>query len=233
MPETVASGRAVLFDLDDTLYPERRFILSGFAAVADAVERRTGRPRRDVFRALVQALRDGQRFTALQAMCRGCGVPEALVPALTEVIRRHRPRLRLPDSSRRALAQLRGAWGIGIVTNGRPAVQAAKVEALGLAPLVDVVVFADECAPGGKPAVPPFAAALRRLGAEPARSVFVGDRLDTDVAGARAAGLWTLLFARRSGPAPGLPMPDRIVASLAEVPAAAADLVSSGGPGDH
>ena len=27
--------RAVLFDLDDTLYPQRRFILSGFAVVAN------------------------------------------------------------------------------------------------------------------------------------------------------------------------------------------------------
>lgn len=32
---------AVLFDLDDTLYRERRFMLSGFAAVAEAVAERT------------------------------------------------------------------------------------------------------------------------------------------------------------------------------------------------
>jgi HAD superfamily hydrolase (TIGR01450 family) len=43
----------------------------------------------------------------------------------------------------------------------------------------------------GKPAAQPFLTALDRLGADPARTraLVVGDRLDSDVAGARAAGL--------------------------------------------
>lgn len=64
-------------------------------------------------------------------------------------------------------------------------------------PGTGAVVAAIEAATGaiainvGKPAAQPFLTALDRLGAAPgmARALVVGDRLDSDVAGARAAGL--------------------------------------------
>ena len=36
--------KVVAFDLDDTLYPEREYAFSGFAAVAEAFEQRLGEP---------------------------------------------------------------------------------------------------------------------------------------------------------------------------------------------
>ena len=39
---------AVVFDLDDTLYPERSYVLSGFSAVADWAERTLAIPRATV-----------------------------------------------------------------------------------------------------------------------------------------------------------------------------------------
>jgi ribonucleotide monophosphatase NagD (HAD superfamily) len=50
----------------------------------------------------------------------------------------------------------------------------------------------------GKPHAPIFTAALERLGQpDPARVLMIGDSLDHDVAGARRAGMLTLLL--RSG----------------------------------
>ncbi len=45
----------------------------------------------------------------------------------------------------------------------------------------------------GKPGAAMFHTALRRLGTEPANTVMIGDRLNTDVAGAQAVGLRTAL----------------------------------------
>lgn len=66
----------------------------------------------------------------------------------------------------------------------------------GLWPGTGAVVAAVEAATGavaenlGKPAAQPFLTALERLGAGPAsRTLVVGDRLDSDLAGAAAAGL--------------------------------------------
>jgi HAD superfamily hydrolase (TIGR01509 family) len=47
----------------------------------------------------------------------------------------------------------------------------------------------------GKPEPHLFAEAARRLAIEPARLVMVGDQLETDIAGARAAGIDAALLA--------------------------------------
>lgn len=46
----------------------------------------------------------------------------------------------------------------------------------------------------GKPGAPMFREALRRLGTTPDETLMVGDRLDTDIAGAQAVGLHTALM---------------------------------------
>ena len=220
--------RAVVFDLDDTLYSERRFILSGFAAVAATVEQ-LGPPRREVFRTLVKALREGRRQEAFQAICARYGLSEDLVASWVAIVRSHRPRLKLPRQTRRVLTALAPGWAIGVVTNGIPAVQARKVEALGLAELVDAVVFASEHGSGrGKPDPEPYLTCLTRLGVVPMRSVFVGNDADIDVGGARAVGMWTVRVARRSEWVPEAPREsdaDQVVPDLASVPTALSRLV--------
>lgn len=222
------STRAIIFDLDDTLYRERRFVLSGFAAVARALEKQLGVPRDESFRLLARAMREGHRATALQRLCRTYRLREDIVPRLVDVIRAHRPRLRLPRETRAVLEALRADWRIAILTNGVPAVQARKVRALGLAPLVEHVVFACEYSAEGKPDRTVFMEALHRLGTPEAETVFVGDDPWCDIAGARRVGLPTIRIHRagRDG-APVSPQneADVVVRRLAEVPAAAARLL--------
>lgn len=219
--------RSIVFDLDDTLYPERRFVLSGFAAVARHLEKQLGVPRRESFRALLGALRQGRRSWALQALCDELGVAEAMVPRLVSVIRTHRPHLRLPVASAALLAALRPKWQIAVLTNGLPAVQARKIRALGLAPLVDHVVFACEHSAHGKPDKAPFMETLHRLRAEAHETVLVGDDPWCDIAGARRVGLRTIRLEGRLRRRDVLPVAeaDVVVGSLREVAAAAERLV--------
>jgi len=85
----------------------------------------------------------------------------------------------------------------------------------GLAPLLDGAVCSAEVG-AAKPDPLPFRRALALVGeTDPAAAWHVGDRLDEDVDGARAAGLTPVLLARA-----GEPVPDgvRAIASLAELP---------------
>ncbi len=59
----------------------------------------------------------------------------------------------------------------------------------------------------GKPEPPLFEMARERLGFPPAHCVMIGDRPDTDIAGARRAGMGAALV-RTGRFAPGLPWPD-------------------------
>jgi putative hydrolase of the HAD superfamily len=216
--------RAIVFDLDDTLYRERRFAISGYAAVARHVERTFAVPACEVFRVLVQALRRERRATAFQAACARFRLDAASSATWLDVYRSHPPRLRLPRSSRDLLARLRGGWRLGVLTNGLPRVQRAKVEALGLERLVDAVVYAEEHgARTGKPDPAAFLEVASRLGVTPACSVLVGDDPVRDVAGARATGMRAVWL--RSGRA-GTPDggADAVIGRLAELPAALARL---------
>lgn len=219
--------RAIIFDLDDTLYPERRFALSGYAAVARFVEQENGVPAREAFRVLRLALAHGMRSRAFQALAGHASLPTETVEQCRAVYRRHRPSLRLPEASRKALFRARRSWRVGLLTNGLPDVQRAKVAALGLAPLVDCIVYAHEVGPG-KPDPAVFLATCAALSVTPERAVMAGDDPWCDVDGARSAGLRAIrvkrgwhrrIAAGATGPA------DETVRTIADVPEAARRLI--------
>jgi putative hydrolase of the HAD superfamily len=211
--------RCVLFDLDETLYPERRFLLSGCRAVAVALESVRGVPRRESFAFMQHWIRRHGRERVLQALCRHYVLPRTWVEDMVDIIRRHSPDICLPAASVQVLESLRAAGlRLGIVTNGVPDVQRRKVAALRVAPLVDGVIYAEDHAPGGKPHPAVFARALLRLQVSAAATVFVGDHPVKDVGGAAAAGLQTVWLTRR--PLRDAVAADAVVEHIAAVPEA-------------
>ena len=222
MPEP----KAVIFDLDDTLYSRHRFVHSGFRAVADHLERSRGINRREALAVLGRASRSGSR-RELQACAEHFSLSPAVVPELVQVIREHTPALRLPRSSRLALEALRGDWRLAIVTNGPADQQARKVEALGLQSFVNCVVYADERGSGrAKPKREPFLTAARQLGVAVSRAIFVGDDSVCDIFGAARVGMKTIhvtRYLRAYAPASNA---DATVTTLADVPAIAGCLTA-------
>jgi len=210
---------AVIFDLDDTLYPERRFALSGYAAVATQVAADTGMPARVIYRFLVARFRRAGREGLLQALCAAYALPVADIPRYVEIIRTHAPRLRHPRQTLAALSTLRArGHRLGVLTNGLPSTQRGKVAALAMERQVDAVIYAQECAPAGKPAAVCFITALHRLGVEASRAVFVGDHPEKDIAGAHAVGLRTVWMRTSASSVTAVP-PDAIARTIGDVPA--------------
>ena len=112
----------------------------------------------------------------------------------------------------------KAARPIGIVTNGPTEVQRAKLDLLGIDHLVDFVLVSEEFGvPKPDPAI--FREALRLAGVRPQEAIFVGDSIEFDMAGARAAGIPTVWVNRHQRPwtAPG-PPPTRQIRSLVDLP---------------
>ena len=86
----------------------------------------------------------------------------------------------------------------------------------GLLELVDGVVTSAEVG-AAKPDPAVFERALELVGVGPERAVHVGDSVEADVRGARAAGIRAVLVRRDGGPAPHASA--HVVRSLNEVPA--------------
>jgi putative hydrolase of the HAD superfamily len=77
---------------------------------------------------------------------------------------------------------------VGVLTNGSTAQQNAKLAAIGLTDLVDVVRTSEDLG-AGKPAPEAYLKTCAALAVEPAATLMIGDNPDLDVTAARAAGL--------------------------------------------
>jgi putative hydrolase of the HAD superfamily len=88
--------------------------------------------------------------------------------------------------------------GVGVISNGREELQAEKLEILGISQWVSSdAVFISQAVGMAKPDPALFEYACGRLCTTPARCVYVGDAWDTDVVGARAAGMPCVWLNRR------------------------------------
>jgi putative hydrolase of the HAD superfamily len=104
-----------------------------------------------------------------------------------------RPARQLASTSHALLDALRDrGLKLGLVSNAfdPPWLLHRDLEQLGVAERLDVAVFSSEVG-RRKPDPAIFEQALGRLAVEPARALFVGDTLATDVAGAGALGMHT------------------------------------------
>ena len=224
--ERLAKRRGLIFDLDDTLYPRERFIRSGFAAVANDLQRRHGVPAGLVFKILSRSFTQGATGREFQVVCAELNLATKEIPYMLRVFRAHKPNLWLPYESSETLRKLRAdGWRLAILTNGLPSVQAAKVAALALAPMVDTVVYAEAAAPGGKPDAAAFQAVLDRLDLPADRCVMVGDDPNCDIAGARAAHLRTIRLARPDVAVTPGNEADLVIGNIADVPKLAGGLL--------
>jgi putative hydrolase of the HAD superfamily len=103
-----------------------------------------------------------------------------------------------PDA-RPALEVVRSnGWRIAILTNGSTPQQNAKLEAIGLADLVDVVCCSDSLGVS-KPNPQAYLLTCQALGVDPADTLMIGDNLALDVLAPRAAGLTAHHLDRTTG----------------------------------
>ena len=183
---------AVLFDLDDTLYPQAEFLAGAWRAVAAESAALGGLTTEQVLEALQEVAAEGSdRGRIIDRAFERLGRTDIDVAPFLAAFRCHAPaRLRLYPGARLALRSLRAYVPIGLVTDGDPAVQHSKLSALGLEGAFDVIVFSDELGrEHRKPDPLPFTTAIAALGVEGQGVVYIGDRYDKDVVGATAAGL--------------------------------------------
>lgn len=183
-------ARALIIDLDDTLYDERSYVLSGFRAVAGEIAQRFPPVAAEGLFAEMLAELDahgrGRVFDRVLAHA-GLGADPELVASLVAAYRGHRPQIALWPGVAHALKDLARDHRLAVITDGLPLMQRRKAEALGVASLVEEVLYCWEHeAPKPDPAC--YVEALRRLDASPAETVVIGDNPGHDMAAARAVG---------------------------------------------
>lgn len=140
--------RAIVFDLDDTLFPEREYAWSGFRAVAGAFANDLGDVSETV--ADLQRLFDSEKrprvFDALLTERFG-EVDQNLLLKMIDIYRRHPPVITPYPDVEAALTRLGGRFKLGLITDGRSYTQWAKIDALRLRPRFDHIIVTSDLRP--------------------------------------------------------------------------------------
>jgi putative hydrolase of the HAD superfamily len=195
------SIKAVIFDLDDTLYPERECAFSGFAAVATAFEGQLGDPPGTIaqLKALFHTEHRPRVFDALLAQ-RGMPDDEQLIARMIETYRHHVPKISLYPDADAALTRLRPQYKLGLISDGRIVTQTLKLKALGLQPRLDKIIVTSELGPGyEKPDPRAFESMAESPAIEHAQCVYVADNAAKDFVAPNALGWTTVRIVRPDG----------------------------------
>lgn len=193
--------RAVVFDLDDTLYLEQDYVLSGFRAVAGWAERRWLIPADDTYQELRRLFREGVRGDTFDCWLRGRGMwRKRTVQQMVKVYRGHNPQIRPSTGVPLLLVTLGRQYRLGLVSDGPPQAQQRKLAALGLADRFHAIVWSDELGlKARKPSPRPFKKVLGDLAVSADEAVYVGDNPDKDFLGARRIGMATVRIRHPEG----------------------------------
>jgi putative hydrolase of the HAD superfamily len=216
----------VVFDLDDTLYPERSFVESAFRAVGVHALDRWGI--RDLGNACLSAADAGVRGSVFQHAYRDV-VGAELTPdnahELLRVYREHQPE-HLPwhPDALETVKLLHGRLPLALLSDGYLPTQANKARALGLERWIDQPLFTESLGrEHWKPSTKGFELIMSRH--HPGSTfVYVGDNPTKDFIAPRALGWRTFHITRPTGTYVGCEVradrsADHQVMSLLQIPA--------------
>ena len=208
----------MFLDLDDTIFDHSLTCRDALARVRSRYRVLRGKPMDAVWREYARLLDDThgsvmagrrtpedarvERFRRLGDWA-GDPIPLAAAREVAEAYHRYYTKFRreVPGATA-AVRRLKQHSRIGIVTNNTVAEQSEKLAFLGLDRAVDLLVTSEEVG-SAKPDPRIFRAALVRADTAAADAVMIGDRWESDVVGALAAGIRPVWFNRFGLTRPG------------------------------
>lgn len=122
----------IVFDLDDTLFDDRTFVLSGFKYVSAYLSSLLNLDQNEIFKALEEEL-NIQRTQVFDRFLEKKGIfSRTIVSKCLSIYRGHDPEIKLFSDADSCLTRLKG-FPLYVVTDGNKIVQKKKFLALGLA----------------------------------------------------------------------------------------------------
>jgi putative hydrolase of the HAD superfamily len=219
--------QAVFFDLDDTLYPERQFIRSGYRAAAEKLRKDYSRHEtfEDWLWERFLAGRSDRAFDALNDHFH-LNLNEWRIARLVEAYRFHFPDDIAPFAGVwELLSRLDRSCRLGLITDGPARMQQNKIDALGLSDILEesLILLTDTLGPDcAKPNPAAFLLAAERLAMPPEALAYVADNPAKDFIAPNALGWLTIQYLREGQihvhkPAPPAGEPKVIVHSDEEL----------------
>lgn len=191
--------KAVIFDMDDTLYPEYEYVLSGFKAVNDYLEEKSifG-----FFKIAVQLFERGERgkiFNDTLNILKVSYCKEDIF-RLIQIYRNHKPAIQLFTDAQEILVKLQNRLPLGLISDGYLEAQRNKVEALKLDQFFRKIILTDELGRDKwKPSPDSYQMMHNYFNVQHEELIYIGDNVSKDFVTANKLGWTTVQIIRNSG----------------------------------
>jgi len=196
-------NRVIIFDLDDTLFPEWQYVLSGFRAV-DQYLCQSNRCAEAAFYNAAKGLFDGGSrgniFDLALAQI-NLASEKTFVADLVRVYREHKPTITLHEDALWALDHFHSrGHTFGLISDGFLIAQQNKFAALGIAKYFAATVFSDAFGRDAwKPSPIPYQKIMEQIPGPPSDFIYIADNPKKDFITARKLGWSTLHIDRPDG----------------------------------
>ncbi|CAM4097443.1 haloacid dehalogenase [Bacillus manliponensis] len=192
--------RAIVFDMDDTLYNEKDYVVSGLKAVDNwFVEnhRQTG-----FYHTAIELFNQGERKFIFNKVLEELDVlyEECLISSMIEHYRSHEPNITLSEEAEWVLDNLFPSVKVGLISDGYLVTQEQKVKALKLPERLHSIILTDQLGKEyWKPSRVPYEEMSKSLQVSSYQCVYIGDNLTKDFVTAKKLGWTTVHINRKDG----------------------------------
>ncbi|WP_212936819.1 HAD family hydrolase [Bacillus hominis] len=192
--------KAIVFDMDDTLYKEKDYVVSGFKAVDDWIKENYKKI--GFYNIAIQLFDSGERKFVFNKTLEKLNIDydEKLISNLIEQYRSHTPDIQLLEEADWVLNNLINNVKIGLISDGYLVAQERKVNALKLKERFHSIILTDKLGREyWKPSQIPYEKISKELQVPHQQCVYIGDNLSKDFITAKKLNWITIHINREDG----------------------------------
>lgn len=191
--------KAVVFDMDDTLYPEKEFVKSGFKAIDVFL---CNKGIEGFYKKAIELFEKDFKGKIFDEVLDALNVSydNTYIEKLIEVYRNHEPKIQLSPDTKQVLKVLGEKYSLALITDGYLQTQRNKVKSLGIESYFDKIVFTDEYGrENWKPSKLPYEIVKKHFDINHNDLVYIGDNVKKDFISAKKLGWTTIQVEREDG----------------------------------
>lgn len=192
--------KAIIFDMDDTLYYEKDYVYSGMLAVDMWIKLRF--QVNGFYQIAIELFESGEKgfiFNKTMELL-NISYDESLIRQMIKTYRTHQPNIQLLDDAKWVLNHLSNDVKLGLISDGYLNVQANKVQALRLKGRFHSIILSDRFGKENwKPSRVPYDHAIMDLKVAHNECIYIGDNVTKDFITARKLGWKTIHIERGNG----------------------------------
>lgn len=184
----------IVFDLDDTLYPEITYVQSGIKAVAETLSAETFLDSRVLYEEALEELNKNGRGEIFDNVLKKYDIySKKKVQSLVTAYRMHDAKISIDKQTLLTLQTLKKSFPLYLVTDGNKVVQANKIKALGIENLFKKVFITHRYGLGAaKPSLTCFEKLRKAENVAWTKIVYVGDDPNKDFVNLNKVGAHTI-----------------------------------------